>query len=84
MSTIRTLLTGLALAVALTGCCIDADGNRRKPGESYTCADGCNTCSCKLFGQSNTQMWCIVDTGDTDAETGAAEQSDEVDGGATK
>ncbi len=72
MSTLRTLLAGLALSALLTGCCVDADGNRRHVGESYTCADDCNTCSCGLFGESYTMMYCPDKDDDSgaDGETG--------------
>ncbi|XP_072050388.1 uncharacterized protein [Amphiura filiformis] len=38
--------------------CIDSDQNRRKVGESYLCADGCNRCVCREIIEISTRMIC--------------------------
>jgi hypothetical protein len=74
MNTTRALMAGLALSTLLSGCCVDADGERHWPGQSYTCTDGCNTCKCHIFGESHTQMLCLERTGE---DSGGGDDTDD-------
>ena len=72
----RLLLQIAVILPALTACTpshCEVDGVQHRVGETYTCADGCNTCECGLNGVSSTLMFCAQDTGDTadTADTGA-------------
>ncbi len=77
-TTIR--LTALALAAfGLLGCegrgCV-VDGKTYRDGMRWTCADGCNFCSCDDGVYGHTQMACgplFTDTGDaaTPVDSGA-------------
>ena len=72
------VLTALILPT-LTACATshcEVDGVHYQVGDSYTCADGCNTCECGLNGVSSTLMDCYSDTGggdDTDDTSASAE-----------
>lgn len=52
----------------------EVDGVQHKIGDSYPCADGCNTCTCTADGVSQTEMDCNTDTGDSEdtADTSAS------------
>ena len=66
----RTLLLLSALLLpGLTACTpshCEVDGVQHRVGETYTCADGCNTCECGLTGVSSTLIACYEDTGGVD------------------
>lgn len=62
----RLLLLAALLTPALTACTpshCEVDGVKHRVGETYPCADGCNTCQCGLSGVSSTLMYCAEDTG---------------------
>ena len=62
----RLLRITALIALPLTACTpsvCEVDGVQRRVGESWTCADGCNTCTCTLDGVSTTDMACNIDTG---------------------
>ena len=63
------LLLSAVILPALTACTpshCEVDGVQHRVGETYTCGDGCNICSCTLLGASTTTASCIEDTGDGD------------------
>lgn len=63
------LLLSALLFPGLTACTpshCEVDGVQHRVGETYTCADGCNTCECGLNGVSSTLMFCYEDTGGVD------------------
>ena len=66
----RQLVLLITLIVpALTACSpphCEVDGVQHNIGESYPCADGCNTCTCTVDGESHTDMDCNIDSGDSD------------------
>ncbi len=71
------LLLSAVILPALTACTpshCEVDGVQYRVGETYTCADGCNTCECGLTGVSSTLMDCYEDTGGLDdtADTGTS------------
>ena len=71
------LLFSAVILPALTACTpshCEVDGVQYRVGETYTCADGCNTCECGLTGVSSTLMDCYEDTGGLDdtADTGTS------------
>lgn len=51
----------------------EVNGVKYEIGDSYPCADGCNTCTCRLDGVTSTRMACLDDTGGADdtADSGA-------------
>lgn len=63
----RPLISLTALLLPLLTACAPAhcevDGVSHRIGESYPCADGCNTCTCEATGVSATRMACLEDTG---------------------
>ena len=63
----------LPLLTACTPSRCEVDGVGHRIGESYLCADGCNTCTCTLDGVTSTRMACLDDTGGVDdtADTAA-------------
>ena len=72
-----SLFLAALILPALTACTpsrCEVDGVRHRIGESYPCADGCNTCTCTLGGVSSTLMACYEDTGGAEdtADTGAS------------
>ena len=72
------LLTALILPT-LTACSMghcEVDGVHYEVGETWACADGCNSCTCTEDGVSQTDMACNTDTGavdDTDDTSTSAE-----------
>ena len=64
----------LPLLTACTPSRCEVDGVGHRIGESYLCADGCNTCTCTLTGTFHTDMDCHYDTGGEEdtADTGAS------------
>ena len=65
----RLALLIAVILPALTACTpshCEVDGVQHRVGETYTCADGCNTCECGLNGVSSTLMDCYEDTGGSD------------------
>jgi hypothetical protein len=71
-----SLLLAALILPALTACTpshCEVDGVAHRVGETYPCADGCNTCECGLTGVSSTLMFCATDTGGPDdtADSGA-------------
>ncbi len=59
--------TDTATDTGVTVTCTDATGTHAV-GETWTCEDGCNTCSCQEDGSiAQTEMAC-PDTGDTGGE----------------
>ena len=63
------LLLSAVILPALTACTpshCEVDGVHYEVGESWTCADGCNSCTCTADGVSQTDMACNVDTGGGD------------------
>ena len=66
------VLTALILPT-LTACSTshcEVDGVHYQVGDSYACADGCNTCTCTEDGVSTTDMACNIDTGDSEDTAG--------------
>lgn len=59
-----TLLVPTLTACSPSHCAVD--GVQHKVGESYPCADGCNTCTCGADGVTSTRMACLDDTGGAD------------------
>ncbi|MEY3212963.1 MAG: Beta-microseminoprotein [Pseudomonadota bacterium] len=60
---------------ALTACTpspCEVDGVAYRVGESWTCADGCNSCTCTEDGVSQTDMCCITDSDAVDDTDGAS------------
>ena len=59
------LLTAVILPMftACTPSHCEVDGVSHHIGESYPCADGCNTCTCTHDGVSSTRMACLDDSG---------------------
>lgn len=73
----RALL--VALLVALCGACGGEDeteqtctegGKTHRVGESWTCADGCNRCSCSAPGTYTSTGMACIDAGAPDARSG--------------
>ena len=65
------LLVLLFLACAGAPCAVD--GVEHPDGESWTCSDGCNTCTCENGAVASTLMACDVSCVDT---TGTYEPGD--------
>jgi hypothetical protein len=62
---LSSLLAAL-LVPTLTACTpsvCEVDGVAHRVGETYLCADGCNTCTCALDGVTSTRLACLDDTG---------------------
>lgn len=62
-------------AAGLSGChesCED-DGRNHADGESWTCTDGCNVCTCHNGVMEQTDKWCA----DTDKPSSEAEDGGE-------
>ena len=71
----RQLVLLITLIVpALTACSpphCEVDGVHYEVGETWACADGCNSCTCTEDGVSQTDMACNTDTGAVD-DTGTS------------
>ena len=59
--------------------CTDSTGDHAS-GESWTCPDGCNTCSCDNGTVTQTEMAC-ADTGDTAVPPDTGDTSAPIDTG---
>lgn len=66
------LVTALLALLACGAPCKDS-GTTYASGESWTCSDGCNTCSCEDGAVASTQMYCAATCTD---ETGTYVEGD--------
>ncbi|MCK6522625.1 hypothetical protein L6R49_14435 [Myxococcota bacterium] len=75
----RLLLLAALLTPALSACTpshCEVDGVKHRIGETYRCADGCNTCQCSPTGVSSTLMDCAEDTGGADDSGDTADSAE--------